>query len=51
MAEEWRGRGSSDRAPIAVTQRGEADVKATTSKALRRPRARTGMTFVVAASV
>ena len=51
MHRGWRGRGFSDRAPIAVTQRGEADVKATTSNATRRPRARTGMTFVVAASV
>jgi hypothetical protein len=44
-------RGSSDRAPVAVTQRGEADVDATTSNAIRRPRARTGVAFVVAASV
>jgi hypothetical protein len=28
MPRGWRARGSSDRAPIAVTQRREADVKA-----------------------
>jgi hypothetical protein len=37
MRRGMAGEGSSDRAPIAVTQRGEADAKATTSNALRQP--------------
>jgi hypothetical protein len=37
MRRGMAGAGPSDRAPIAVTQRGKVDVKAATSNALRRP--------------